>query len=88
MALAVALAACADKPSEKQCRDLLEHTISLEYAEAQATPTDAQKAKLRAFVEKDFMEQCQNELPRARVVCGLAARTKDEARACDEEKEE
>ena len=88
----LAVAACADKPSEKQCRDLLDHVIKLEYEAAGDEPDKDRlqkaKAQLSTYVEDDFMQQCLDELPKKRVVCGLAARSKDELLACDDDQSE
>jgi hypothetical protein len=91
--LSLVTTACRDAPTQAQCEQLLDHVIDLELAQASAGSAAApsaeelatQRQEFRAFTGKDFIAQCTNDLPARRVTCGLAARTKADQLACDDE---
>jgi len=88
LAALLALAtACSDKPSNAECKKLLEHTIELEFRESGSVPADLDKqiATIAATANSEFMEQCLGELPRTRVLCGIEAKNKAAQQKCDGE---
>jgi hypothetical protein len=92
LALSLAMGACSDKPTETDCKALLERVIELEIGAAgteklppeMKADLDKQRKKLEQYLEKPFMERCLQDTPVAVIKCGLEARTKADYAACDE----
>ena len=85
-----ALGSCTDKPSAGDCDKLLDHVLELELAKAGGTASrkddldfEAQKKKVREYVEDDFMDHCLNETPKPQIDCALKAKTLGQLAECD-----
>ena len=86
--LLLSLAACAEAPSEDQCKKLRDHLIDLQVKEAEgAALTPEQLDDVHNHATKvRFMPTCTEKTTKKLVDCALAATTTEEARACDESK--
>ena len=71
----------ADRPSERECDELVEHVLQLELATRpkDARPSDAELAQLRGELRGD--PACA-KLSRDRYRCAMAAKTAAEYQAC------
>jgi len=91
-ALAFFVGACGDAPSHEECEKLLDHVLDI-YTQMptgeQLTPQvkkdlAEQKKAVAKAVGKSFLGTCEKTLPRAKVQCGLKARTEAELAKCEE----
>jgi hypothetical protein len=88
---------CGKTPSDEQCKQLLDHLVTLEFDKAGAKEggkekAESQKAELAKQRDKvieakttEFMAQCTKKTATDRVECALAATTLDEVAKCDTE---
>lgn len=87
------MTACGKGPTKGDCDKLLDHVIDIEINAAggdKLTPEmkadlDNQKAELRKFLGKQFMDKCYEKTPKGFVACGLKAKTPEEFAACDKQ---
>lgn len=81
----LALAACSKAPTAEQCDRLVAHVIELELAEAtlEGESKESLAQKLEAEIGESTRAFCNEEVPRAKVECGLAAKTSAEFATCD-----
>jgi hypothetical protein len=93
VALGVCLGAfgCGDKPSEKDCKALLDKVIDLEVATAgtdklsseKKASLDKQRKQLAGYISERFIERCIKETPKAAIECGLKAKSQEDYAACE-----
>ena len=69
----------ADRPSERECDELVEHVLALELATRKDKPSDAELAQLRSELHGD--PACR-KLSRDRYRCAMGAKTAAEYQAC------
>lgn len=69
----------ADRPSERECDDLVEHVLQLELATRKDRPSDAELAQLRGELHGD--PACRT-LSRDRYRCAMSANTAAAYQAC------
>ena len=85
-------AACSDSPSAEQCEQLLAHIVEIEVRSAaddaprgaRADELEAQKAQIKEYLGREFVETCREAYSRERVECALASSSYEELAACDE----
>jgi len=93
VALGLLSGACGDAPSHQECEKLLDHVLEIYTqipAGEQLTPQvkkdlEEQKKAVAKAVGKTFLDTCEKTLPRARVLCGLKARTEADLAKCEEQ---
>lgn len=87
------IAGCSEKPTEADCKKLLDHVVSLEISAAgtdklspeMKADLERQRKELAETVSKPFIEQCAKNTPLSLVQCGLAAKTKADYAACEKQ---
>lgn len=85
------LAGCGDKPSKKDCEQLLTHMYDMDVKESGATKvTDSQKKsvdkqikEVKKELRKSFMKQCMDRTPKKWIKCALKAKNKEEISRCE-----
>jgi hypothetical protein len=91
IALAFAVTACGDKPSDEDCEKLLTHVVEL-YTSIPASETltpqaendvEAQKKAVEDDLGKSFIDQCKSK-PASVVRCSLKARDLKEIGKCED----
>lgn len=91
--LGLATAGCSDKPTEQDCKALLDRLVELELATAgtdklsadMKADLDKQAKELREYLGGQFMERCLKETPVAVVKCGLKAKSKADYAGCEKQ---
>ena len=83
---------CKDRASKEDCKKLLDHVIEI-HAQAAGVDTKGskevqeeisrQKKKVRDYLNKDVMEQCQNSRSANYVACALRANNLESLASCD-----
>jgi hypothetical protein len=93
LALSLTAAGCSDKPTEKDCKALLDRVIDLEIGAAgteklspeMKADLDKQRKQLEQYLGTSFMDRCLQDTPVAVIKCGLDAKTREDYAACDEQ---
>ena len=80
LALVIA-AGCKNGPSEDQCKQLLDHLVTLEFKKAGAAATsdamkqeiEKQKTAVTEAKKAEFISTCTSKMAKSRVTCALNA---------------
>ncbi len=84
LTIALLLMGCPNAPSKTQCEQLLNNVIDIQIKAAGAnTPEtkadlDKQKKKLKDAMQKEFMKDCLENLPKDQVECGIKVKSMDD----------